>query len=114
MGSDQGIRLMNIDGQIAERLINVYTAARIPILCIHDSFIVPYTHAHRLKRSMANVARGRVGHELEVDSEGFGLDETGEWSEEHREFFIATKQRPRSEGYLERWKGFERLKGSKG
>lgn len=37
LGADQGIRLMNLEAQIAERLIYAYTAARVPVL-VHGLF----------------------------------------------------------------------------
>ena len=36
-----GLNLMNIDGKIAEKILARFVASDIPILAIHDSFIVP-------------------------------------------------------------------------
>ena len=37
--SDQGVRLMSIDGAIAARVVKHFTDKDEPILCVHDSFI---------------------------------------------------------------------------
>lgn len=39
IASGYGVKLQNIDSQIAERVVNYFTARRIPILTVHDSFI---------------------------------------------------------------------------
>lgn len=41
LANDAGIDLMNQDAKIAERIISHFTRKGIPILAIHDSFIVP-------------------------------------------------------------------------
>ena len=42
--SDQGVSFMNLDGKITSRVINHFTNKREPILSIHDSYTVSYTH----------------------------------------------------------------------
>ena len=41
--ADQGIRLMNVDARIAERVHRHFTQQGVPVLSVHDSFIVDYT-----------------------------------------------------------------------
>jgi len=43
--SGKGIALQRIDALIAEKLINHFTELNIPILCIHDSFIIQSEYA---------------------------------------------------------------------
>jgi len=38
--SAKGISLQHIDGLVAEKVINHFTTLNIPVLCIHDSFII--------------------------------------------------------------------------
>jgi hypothetical protein len=38
--SGQGIKLQNFDSMMAEAVINHFTSLGIPILCIHDSFVI--------------------------------------------------------------------------
>jgi hypothetical protein len=94
---------MNLDAQIAARLINVYTAANIPILCVHDSFIVPYDQTGRLRSAMKNASRGVVGVGLEVDSKEAGLDEMKKTAPHQIVLdFIQWREPPRCSGYLHR------------
>jgi len=79
LGSDHGIRLMNLDGQIAEWLINPFTAADLPV-----------------------AARGVIDHEVEVDCVEFPLDELDTQSPERYRDFMEQKQIPMSEGYVGR------------
>jgi hypothetical protein len=42
LGSDAGIELMNQDAQITEHVIRRFTKQNIPVLTVHDSYIVAY------------------------------------------------------------------------
>jgi hypothetical protein len=53
IGSDQGIKLMNKDSQIAAKIIETLTEKNIPVLAIHDSFIVQRHHFAELRIAMA-------------------------------------------------------------
>ncbi|NIZ63528.1 hypothetical protein DL239_21460, partial [Sedimentitalea sp. CY04] len=50
--ADQGIRMMKLDSDIAELVINHFTARSIPVLCIHDSFLIDYHYGRDLKTAM--------------------------------------------------------------
>ena len=104
--ADQGIRLMNIDSQIAEIVLRWFTRKGIPVLSVHDSFIVPYTHVAELKRVMGLAAKRVVGRALAVDASGPGLDEIG-GNNDVRLDFQSWRQTPSSDGYLVRLKGWE-------
>jgi hypothetical protein len=78
----------------------------VPVLSVHDSFIVDYSRVGELKRVMAEASEAVVGKPLPVSSGGVGLDEVdpdeGEDLRQWREERI-----DRSEGYLARntsWK----------
>jgi hypothetical protein len=43
--SGQGISLQHIDSLVAEKVINHFTKLNIPVLCIHDSFIIQSKYA---------------------------------------------------------------------
>ena len=59
--SDQGIRLMNIDSQIAARIISGYVTLRKPILSVHDSFIVPKDDVEGVEFAMEKVSEAVLG-----------------------------------------------------
>jgi len=100
--SDQGIRLMYQDSQIAARVIHLLTAINVPVLCIHDSFIVPYDQVARLKGVMTNASQMILGQPLPFDASGLGLDEVTDWPHDQQLDFIAWRQLERCAGYLSR------------
>lgn len=73
--ADQGIRLMNLDGQIAAIVQQYMTRRAIPVLSVHDSFIIDYTQVGELKRAMGVASKLIIGRELTVEANGLGLDE---------------------------------------
>jgi hypothetical protein len=52
IATDQGIKLQNLDAHIAERIIERFTGKRVPVLAIHDSFIVPLAYGNVLRHEM--------------------------------------------------------------
>jgi len=102
--ADQGIRLMNVDGRIAALVHRHFAEQGVPVLSVHDSFIIDYTRVGELKRVMAEASEAVVGRPLPVSTDALGLDEI---EAEHRADFIAWRQAPRSEGYMARMKGWE-------
>lgn len=73
--ADQGIRLMNIDSQIIERVHRHFTVQGVPVLSVHDSCIIDYTRVGELKQVMAEASEAVVGQALPVSWNGVGLDE---------------------------------------
>lgn len=60
-GSETGLRVMNKDAQIALDVVNHFSKQGIPILGIHDSFIVQERHRDELHRIMKTVYRKHTG-----------------------------------------------------
>ena len=50
LNTGQALRLMNIDSQIANLVIDHFTQKDIQVLCIHDSFIIQYDKEPELRR----------------------------------------------------------------
>ena len=93
--ADRGIRLMNVDSQIASYVINRLTQEGIPVLCIHDSFIVDYGRAGYLKQVMDKATREVIGCRVAVSWNYMGLDETERQSPDYLEDYIAFRHRDR-------------------
>lgn len=74
LGADVGIGLMNLDAQIAERVLRHFTRKGVAVLCIHDSFIIDYGRAGELRKVMAEASREVVGKVLAVSGKR-GLDD---------------------------------------
>jgi len=58
--SGHGVKLQNIDATIAEYVINKLTKEEIPVLCIHDSFVVQREHGAKLHDLMQEGFREAV------------------------------------------------------
>lgn len=65
--SDKGIELMNLDGQITERIIKTFVENGKPILSIHDSYIVQTSDVERLRDAMSQATLSLVKRDLGVD-----------------------------------------------
>ena len=81
IATDTGIDLMRVDGDITEEIIRLMTKKGIPILTIHDSYIVERHRFADLRAVMATAAIRVAGYDLfaeqddlEVDREdGYGM-----------------------------------------
>jgi hypothetical protein len=60
IGTDKGVELMAIDGRITSRIINSFTSSNIPVLTIHDSYIVPEGYEERLVEQMDKAAAAEL------------------------------------------------------
>ncbi|MDB2557124.1 hypothetical protein N9X77_04060 [Luminiphilus sp.] len=59
--ADKGVELMAIDGNITSRLIAHFTNKNIPILTVHDSYIVEFEYEDELIRVMNNACKKELG-----------------------------------------------------
>lgn len=114
--ADQGIRLMNVDGRIAELVHRHFTEQGVPVLSVHDSYIIDYTRVLELKQVMQAAAMTVVGVTLAVSTEASGLDEfrAGGVDPEVLLDFVQWSQPVRSVGYLQRLAAWERAVSSLG
>ena len=68
LNTGQALRLMNIDSQIANLVIDHFTQKDIPILCIHDSFIIQYDKEPELRsildQATHQVTKARIDHDI--------------------------------------------------
>jgi len=53
-GSDTGLRIMNLEAQIALDIVSHFAKQKIPILAVHDSFIVQDKYKNELRQTMEN------------------------------------------------------------
>lgn len=71
--SDQGILLMHKDGMIAADIINRLTDNGIPVLTVHDSFIVQRHHFADLRIAMVMACLKHCRSNLNAEQEGLEL-----------------------------------------
>ena len=68
LNTGQALRLMNIDSQIANLMLDHFTKKDIAVLCIHDSFIIDYDKEPELRRILDQatyqVTKDRIGHDI--------------------------------------------------
>jgi len=59
---------MWIDSQIANLILDHFTQKNIPVLCIHDSFIIQYDKESELRdildQATHQITESRVGHDI--------------------------------------------------
>ena len=68
LNTGQALRLMNIDSQIANSVLDHFTKKGIAVLCIHDSFIIQYDKEPELRRILDQathqITKDRIGHDI--------------------------------------------------
>ena len=72
--TDKGISLMNIDSKIVVYVINKFTEQNIPILTVHDSFIVQTDQQQALKMYMEEATREVLGTEIDFEQDYVSLN----------------------------------------
>ena len=92
--ADQGIRLMNVDSEIATHVINRFVAEGKPILSIHDSFIVVREDQNLLRQAMSDACIAVVGADIEAESRAEKEQEhmayATTWRDRDRDYFLDT------------------------
>jgi len=106
--NDEGIRLMNVDARIAEGVIRGALDLNLPVLCIHDSFIVDYRYAKLLTDFMTESSSHILGHRLPISGEWMGYDEV---EEEYLDDYIDARHVQPTRGSRERRAMFEEAVG---
>ena len=64
LGTGMGLKLMYLDGQITAHIINHLTNQGIPLLTVHDSYIVKRQDYSALQQAMALASSWVTGHDL--------------------------------------------------
>ncbi len=72
--SDQGIYLMRQDSDIAAEVMRQMTNQGIPVLCVHDSFIVDVFHWVELREAMVRASTRLAGRDLLAVQDAFACD----------------------------------------
>ena len=59
--SDKGVELMALDGNITTRILKHFTDSEIPILTVHDSYIIQAEHELHLMKVMKKATEEELG-----------------------------------------------------
>ena len=65
--SDSGLDLQNEDAQMTSAIIQECLENRVPVIPVHDSYIVPEQHRDFLQKLMVKVFKDRYGCTINVD-----------------------------------------------
>lgn len=110
--TDQGIRLMHLDGQITSHIQNALTTLNIPVLSVHDSYIVNCWKVKELREAMAEASKAVVGKTLRSAIKLPGRAEYSWVSDAELQVYIENNlSPPRCTGYVERLQAFEKQTG---
>jgi len=74
IATDTGVDLMRVDGDITEEIIRLMTKRGIPVLTIHDSYIVERHRFSDLRAVMATAAIRVAGYDLFAEQENIEVD----------------------------------------
>ena len=104
----KGLELMFRDSCIAEYVIEHFTKMDVPILSMHDSYIVPFDRVLELRATMTEAGNRFAERFMFTDKKGDGLDE---WLQSHlntgKQPDWEPKQVSMCDGYLERWNEYK-------
>jgi hypothetical protein len=115
LNTGQGLNLMNLDSQIANMIIDYYTKQDIPILCIHDSFIINWKREEELRRIMDMASVQVNGKPIQQDAKKndtkftFKLDANPPLQSGATSMTLSVPKRvDRTPQYIERWETHQR------
>ncbi|MDC3172894.1 hypothetical protein OA970_03830, partial [Alphaproteobacteria bacterium] len=85
----KGIGLLNLDSQIAEYIIEKFVAHEIPILCVHDSFIVSTKQDNFLRKTMVEAVQNIINNaNPKIKRLGFGYTEIHSHRHLDRDYYL--------------------------
>lgn len=115
LNTGQGLYLMNLDSQIANMIIDYYTKQDIPILCIHDSFIINWKREEELRHIMGMASVQVNGKPIQQDAKKndkkftFKLDANPPLQSGATSMTLSVPKRvDRTPQYIERWETHQR------
>ena len=116
IASDSGVSLMAVEARIAAKVINHFVKKTLPILTIHDSYIVQFGKDEELIEVMNRVTVDELnGFKINLDVETVSLGaikqlgamETMDRGSDYLALKHAMSNIPRSEGYKARLKKYQ-------
>lgn len=100
--SDQGIRLMYLDSQITAYVHRHFTQQGVPVLSIHDSYIIDHMRVAELRDVMAEASKAVVGQALPTPIKLPDMPEYSYVSDERLQEDIENRKGIRCVGYMDR------------
>ena len=73
--TDCGITFMRIDSDITMEVVTHFAKMNVPVLSVHDSYIIDFQRAGMLDEKLHEVFEKRFGFKAKIPREDFGADE---------------------------------------
>ena len=100
--SDKGIRLMRIDSEITAHIYRHFTEQGIPVLSVHDSYIIDVGRVTEIRTAMAEASELVVGRALPTSIKLPDMPEYSEVTDGILKAHIQDREDVRCRGYLDR------------
>jgi len=110
---DMGVKLMAMDGRITAKVINHFTAIKVPVLTVHDSYILDIEYQKELLEVMSDAITTELGlasdkFKARVKPTYIPMGWIKAWEQEEgirpdfKQLYARTPSTHRCDGYLER------------
>lgn len=109
--SDRGIRLMYLDSQITTHVHNHFTKQGVPVLSVHDSYIVDFMKVAELRQVMAEASEAVVGRPLPTAIKLPDMPEYSDVSDEQLQEHIENRKGLRCVEYVARMMEYQDRSG---
>ena len=113
--ADKGVELMALDGEITTQIMKHFTYRGVPILTVHDSYIVESSRERELMDVMQSVTRKVVGnHKFKMKQEQLSPNMIQTFTNQDKRinamdgYKSITSSITRTSGYLTRYKAFQK------
>ncbi|MEH6832499.1 MAG: hypothetical protein V7661_16820 [Sulfitobacter sp.] len=109
--SDKDIELMYLDSQITAQVHNHFTKQGIPVLSVHDSYIIDYMKVAELRDVMAEASKAVVGQSLPTSIKLPDMVEYSDVTDEALQAHIDLRKGSRCVEYMDRLFAYQDLTG---
>ena len=113
--ADKGVELMALDGEITTQIIKHFTDRKVPLLTVHDSYIVESSREPELMDVMQSVTRELVGnHKFKMKQEQLSPNMIQTFTNQDKQinafdyYKTLTSLVIRTPGYQRRYKAFQK------
>ncbi|KKM98029.1 hypothetical protein LCGC14_1162120, partial [marine sediment metagenome] len=111
--TDQGIHLMYLDSQITAHVHRHFTKQDIPILSVHDSYIIDHMRVAELRDVMAEASKAVMGISLPTAIKLPDMPEYRDVTDEQLQEHIENRKGLRCVGYMDRMFTYQEQTGKK-
>ncbi|MEP2971736.1 MAG: hypothetical protein ABJP04_05900, partial [Hyphomicrobiales bacterium] len=109
--TDQGIRLMYLDSQITAYVHRHFTRQGVPVLSVHDSYIVDHMKVAELRQVMAEASEAVMGRPLPTAIKLPDMPEYANVTDQQLQEHIDNRKGVRCLGYMDRLFAYQEKTG---